>query len=159
MSEAIESGAIEVGFPSDTRFLHLLANLTRDASLLAGFPRRTAEEVALAVDEAVTNVIRHSYHGERGREIRLDYHITVEYLKIRILHGGDQVDLSRLQPPDPQRYIAERRRGGLGLVLMTRLMDKVEFDQRREGEHECSMWKYRGKAPAPRGGRRRRAGA
>lgn len=143
MHKAIEQGSIEVVIPSDTRYLHMVTNLTRSTSLLAGFPKKTCEQMALAVDEAVTNVIRHSYGNQAGHEIRIDYILTVDALRIDIRHGGGQVDLSTVEKPDLEKYIAERRRGGLGLTLMQKLMDRVEFDQTAGLEHTCCMWKYR----------------
>jgi|GEM_PF-202887 len=143
MGKAIEHGSIEVVVPSDTRYLHMVTNLTRSASLLAGFPKRTCEQMALAVDEAVTNVIRHSYGNEDWHHVRIGYTVTIEALRICIHHGGQQVDLATVEEPDLKKYIAERRRGGLGLTLMTKLMDRVEFDQSGGDEHQCCMWKYR----------------
>jgi serine/threonine-protein kinase RsbW len=143
MGKSIEQGSIEVVIPSDTRYLHMVANLTRSASLLAGFPQKTCEQMALAVDEAVTNVIRHSYSSQDGHQIQIGYTLTVDALRIDIRHGGDQVDLTAVEKPDLEKYIAERRRGGLGLTLMNKLMDRVEFDQSGSMEHECCMWKYR----------------
>ena len=154
MGKAIEQGSIEVVIPSDTRYLHMVTNLTRSASLLAGFPKKTCEQMALAVDEAVTNVIRHSYASQGGYQIQIGYTLTADALRIDIRHGGDQVNLAAVEQPDLKKYIAERRRGGLGLTLMNKLMDRVEFDQGDGVEHECCMWKYRtpsgtsGAAPA-----------
>ena len=143
MGKAVEQGSIEVVMPSDTRYLHMVTNLTRSASLLAGFARKTCEQMALAVDEAVTNVIRHSYANEGGHRIRIGYTLTTDALQIDIRHGGDQVNLAAVEKPDLEKYIAERRRGGLGLMLMNKLMDRVEFDQEEGLEHQCRMWKYR----------------
>jgi len=143
MGKAIEQGSIEVVIPSDTRYLHMVTNLTRSASLLAGFAKKTCEQMALAVDEAVTNVIRHSYENQAGHQIRIGYTLTAEALRIDIRHGGGQVNLATVEQPDLKKYIAERRRGGLGLTLMNKLMDRVEFDQSDGLEHECCMWKYR----------------
>jgi len=149
MSKAIEQGGVEVVVPSDTRFLHMVTNLTRNAARLAGFPVKTAEQMALAVDEAVTNVIRHSYDSQDGHRIRIGYTVTIDALRIDIRHGGRQVDLAAVEQPDLEKYVAERRRGGLGLTLMNKLMDRVEFDQSNKVEHQCCMWKYRTPAGAP----------
>ena len=143
MGKAIEQGSIEVVIPSDTCYLHMVTNLTRSTSLMAGFPKRTCEQMALAVDEAVTNVIRHSYDNQDGHQILIGYTLTTDALRIDIRHGGSQVDLSMVEKPDLEKYIAERRRGGLGLTLMNKLMDRVEFDQTGGMEHQCCMWKYR----------------
>jgi len=143
MVKTINQGSIEVVIPNDTRYLHMVTNLTRSASLLAGFPKKTCEQMALAVDEAVTNVIRHSYASQGGHEIQIGYTVTADALRIDIRHGGNQVDLTAVEKPDLEKYIAERRRGGLGLTLMNKLMDRVEFDQGAGMEHECCMWKYR----------------
>lgn len=149
MAKSIEEGVVQVAVPSHTQYLNMITNLTRNTSRLAGFPDKTCDQVALAVDEAVTNVIRHSYHGDNRQTLRLEYRITADYLRIDIRHGGNQVDLRKVETPDMKRYIAERRKGGLGLVLMKKLMDRVEFDQDQGADHVCCMWKFRIGAKRP----------
>src|SRR5829696_6193202 len=58
---------VEVSLPSNTRHLHALRVLTSSLAESMGFPRNEAENTALAVEEALTNVMEHSYHGDPTR--------------------------------------------------------------------------------------------
>ena len=87
-----EPETLRVTLPSDTGLLHLISNLTRNAANAAGFPDADADKVALATDEAVTNVIQHAYHGEKGRLIELLVELSDEGIEIRVIHDGDPLD-------------------------------------------------------------------
>ncbi len=48
--------------------------------------------------------------------------------EIVISDKGKQFDASAIQTPDMKDYLEHYRRGGLGVYLMKRIMDKVEFN-------------------------------
>jgi len=135
---------LRVTLPSDTGYLHLVSNLTRNAASAAGFTEADAEKVALATDEAVTNVIQHAYHGDSGHTIELRVELSEAGIEIRVIHDGDPIDESRLPEGfDPIRLVRDRRRGGIGVVLMRRLMDRVDFGTTEDQRCECRLRKYR----------------
>ena len=60
---------LELKFPSDTRYLHMVRELARRLAESTGFDEVEAEKIAMAVEEATTNVLEHAYGGEEGHEI------------------------------------------------------------------------------------------
>jgi len=97
-----------------------------------GLDAETAGKVVLAVDEALTNIMRHGYKG------RDDGPITV---LISAINGDDNggmrvviedecpgVDLSNIK----SRPIEEVRPGGLGVHILRQVMDSVAFEHRRD---------------------------
>jgi serine/threonine-protein kinase RsbW len=115
-----------------------------------GFSELEAHEVVLAVDEALTNIIRHTYHGERERYIEAMFRgLQVEAggalqdaLEIVLLDEGEPLDRNKLQPPPMQKSpIEERRPGGLGLHFISESMNEVEF-QRRNGRNQLRLLKF-----------------
>jgi len=116
--------------------------LARLAELL-GFSDSDSHLVILAVDEALTNIIRHAYKGQRERCIEVTFRLVqVAYksvpqkaLEIVLLDDGAPVDLKRLRPrPLQELPIEELKPGGLGLHFIRKNMDKVEF-RRRDGRN------------------------
>ncbi len=100
--------------------------------MAGGFNAAAAEEIAVAVGEAMTNVVEHAYRSEPGHEVRLRFVPGPSLLRIELEHRGDApgdlptgVDLGRLA--------RERRRGGLGVHLMRRLMDRVLHEEPSPG--------------------------
>jgi serine/threonine-protein kinase RsbW len=128
--------------PSQTRYLNLVTGLAKRASIAAGFDDAVAAKVSIAVDEAVTNVILHAYHGEGEHSVELELRFTAEALEIHILHSGQGIRADQMVLPDPTEYIKHPRKGGLGLLLMSRFMDEVQFKaDAASGRNECCLIK------------------
>ena len=113
--------------PSRTEFLALVRDVTRGWAGVAGFEKTDAEQIALAVDEAVTNVIEHAYGGARDKVVELRYEDRGADLQVDVVDNGLTVDPRSLPRVDLERYASEGRKGGLGVHLMGRIMDSVTF--------------------------------
>ena len=132
--------ALVLRVPSRTEFLATIRDVTRRMAEVAGFDSAQADQLALAVDEASTNVIEHAYRGAPGRTIELRFRDEGPSLCVEVVDDGDAVDPRAVPQVDLQRYASERRTGGLGMHLMGRIMDSVTF---RRGAHRnvCCMVK------------------
>jgi serine/threonine-protein kinase RsbW len=97
-----------------------------------GADARLVYHVQMAVDEACTNVFEHAYGGRPGR-LELEFECVAQCLRIHIRDWGRAFDPEGVHEPDPSQPLHERRAGGLGVFLMRKLMDRVEysFDESR----------------------------
>jgi anti-sigma regulatory factor (Ser/Thr protein kinase) len=138
---------LELKFPSESRYLHMVHQLTKHLAESTGFAPTEAEKIALAVDEATTNVIQHAYAGEPGHEIEVHFDPEGESLDIVIFHGGKALASVPVPEFDLEKLVAERRTGGLGLTIMRETMDKVEHTQAGSGKNKCVMVRYKQKTP------------
>lgn len=136
---------VELRFPSESRYLNMLHQLTKHLANATGFESSEAEKIALAVDEAATNVIQHAYGGEPGHEIEVHFDPEGESLDIVILHGGKALSSVPVPEFDLDQLVAERRTGGLGLTIMRQMMDKVEHGRAGTGKNMCVMVRYKQK--------------
>jgi anti-sigma regulatory factor (Ser/Thr protein kinase) len=136
----VEQKAFRLTIPSQTRYLNLVTGLAKRASMVAGMDDSTSAKVSIAVDEAVTNVIMHAYHGEADHLVEIELRFSDVALEIHIWHSGQGLKESQMVLPDPREYVKHPRKGGLGLLLMSRFMDEVHFS-RRAGRNECCMIK------------------
>ena len=134
------SEAFRLVIPSQTRYLNLVTGLAKRASLVAGMDDATAAKVSIAVDEAVTNVIMHAYDGEADHLVDIELRFLPSALEIHICHQGHGIREDQIVLPDPGEYVKHRRKGGLGLLLMSRFMDEVHFSEGK-GKNECCMIK------------------
>jgi len=123
--------------PSGTEFLATIRDATRRMAEVAGCDSSLAEQVSLAVDEAATNVIEHAYQGRSDRRVELRYLLAPDELRVEIVDDGAPVDPRALPKVDLRRYASEKRRGGLGVHLMGRIMDAVTFSRTAEGNVCC----------------------
>ena len=133
MRVASTTNEFKLVIPSQTRYLNLVTGLAKRAAVVAGLDDATAAKVSIAVDEAVTNVILHAYHGETEHSVELELRFTDEALEINIHHTGDGIREDKVLLPDPKEYVKHPRKGGLGLLLMSRFMDEVHFGQDQGG--------------------------
>jgi len=136
---------MELRFPSENRYLHMVHQLTKNLAEATGFEAVEAEEIALAVDEAATNVIQHAYGGEPGHEIEVHFDPEGECLNIVIFHEGKPLDSVPVPEFDLDKLVAEKRQGGLGLTIMRQMMDKVEHGRAGTGKNMCVMVRYKQK--------------
>ncbi len=100
-----------------------IAALARES----GFPDDEVANIVLAVDEACTNIIKHAYQYAPDKEIRVTVSRSSKAFEIRIEDDGRSFDPSAVHAPDLKEHLTHFRRGGLGVYLMKKLMDDVEY--------------------------------
>jgi len=113
-----------------------------------GFSEEDVANIILAVDEACTNIIKHAYQYAADREIEISIFPSTRSFEIRIYDNGKPFNPSLIRPPDLKDHIGHKRRGGLGVYLMKRLMDKVEYNFIPGKRNEVRLIKYRSNASA-----------
>ena len=134
--------------PSQTSYLALVRDLAKKMAETAGFTAAVAEQVALAVDEATTNIIEHAYRGEPGREIEIRFEDRGPELRVELIDTGQMVDPRTVPRVDIGKFVTERRTGGLGMHLMEKIMDSVTF-RRSARRNVCALVKRKESAEAP----------
>ncbi len=139
---------MELRFPSDSKYLNMVHELTRLLAETTGFETAEAEKIALAVDEATTNVVQHAYGGEAGHEIEVHFDPEGDSLDIVIFHEGKPLESMPVPAFDVDELVAEHKSGGLGLTIMRQIMDKVEHTQAGTGKNMCVMVRYKQRDPA-----------
>jgi anti-sigma regulatory factor (Ser/Thr protein kinase) len=141
-SHGVGKPSLALSFPSDNAFLSLVRDLTKKLAEGAGFDETTAGRVALAVDEATTNVIEHAYHGAKDREVLIRFRDRGPDFRVDIVDTGDMVDPRSVPRFNLEQYVSERRTGGLGMHLMGKIMDSVTF--KRSGRRNvCGLVKHK----------------
>jgi len=128
-------------FDSDPRALKPLREKLKPFLDQAGLSEKGREEVLVAVGEACTNAIRHSYLGEKGHKIRVTLHDQREKLVLKIRDYGRKIDLSRVKAPE----LPPKKAGGLGIYFMKTIMDEMEYNTRHRQGNELILTKYKGK--------------
>ena len=107
-----------------------------------GFTDEDAANIVLAVDEACTNIIKHAYQYATDKEIEVSVVAKNRSFEIRIFDNGRSFDPTTIRQPDLKEHIGHRKRGGLGVYLMKKLMDKVEYNFHRGKRNEVRLIKF-----------------
>jgi len=118
---------------SQPRYLAGLRELVLTISRRLGFGESAAGHIALAIDEALANVIRHGYEGQTDRPIFLAVSPIEENgqpagIRICIEDHARQVDPSKIKSRDLEAV----RPGGLGVHIIREIMDEVTYEPRSE---------------------------
>jgi serine/threonine-protein kinase RsbW len=144
-SSSAAKPTLVVVLPSDTAFLGVVREVTKKMAEIAGFDAAVADGIALAVDEATTNVLEHAYRGATNRTVELRFEDRGESLQVEVVDNGRAVDPKAVPQVDLSQYASERRKGGLGVHLMGKIMDSVTF-RRDGGRNVCSLIKKKSAA-------------
>jgi serine/threonine-protein kinase RsbW len=107
-----------------------------------GFSDEEVSKIALAVDEACTNIIKHAYKFDPTKDITITISAQGRTFEVTIRDTGRQFNPSEIMAPDMKEYLTHYRRGGLGIYLMKSLMDKVEYDIEPGSKNEVRLIKY-----------------
>jgi anti-sigma regulatory factor (Ser/Thr protein kinase) len=109
-----------------------LAEITRLTAELEGFCERNAVSpgslmaLNLALEEIVTNVISYGFDGG-DHEIDLELVLDDGTVQATVTDQGKEYDPLQREDPDVDAPLEERRVGGLGVLLVKRLMDDVSY--------------------------------
>jgi serine/threonine-protein kinase RsbW len=133
---------MELKISSDPRWLRMVRAMMQEISRQAGFSEMERNEISLAVDETLSNVIKHAYRGNPEGPVWLSCASENGYLEVVVRDQGQAPDPKRLEPPPPD----EIRLGGRGVFLIRSIMDEVEFE--REGETNTVRLRKYVKTPA-----------
>ncbi len=129
---------VDLAIPSDPRLLRIVRLTIMHLTELAGFVEEERKSVALAVDEACSNIIKHAYHGATDRPILIRFQLLDRGLRVLLRDYGRKADLSKIK----SRELDDIRPGGLGVHLIRSVMDVVEYDNSLEDGNLLTLEKY-----------------
>lgn len=135
----------ELILPNDTSCLSLARNYVQELCALAGLESEEAQALVLAADEACTNTIEHAFEPGEAGVYAVKGELTPLALTLAFHDRGLPFDASLApvyRPPEDADLEAASTRG-LGLYLIRRAVDEVQWiNHGREGK-ELRLTKYR----------------
>lgn len=125
MSESNNTYSISVH--ASTKHLAEVRDFVAKYAAEFGFKKQDVADIRLAVDEAYTNIIKHSYKHDEQKLVDIELGYDSNEFWVSLLDTGDAFDPSNYSKPDVRQKIKEKKRGGVGVYLIKRLMDNVEY--------------------------------
>jgi anti-sigma regulatory factor (Ser/Thr protein kinase) len=125
--------------PSDPRYLCVVRGAIGPLAAVIGWDESECLAIVLAVDEALTNVIRHSYHNRTDALMELECRESADGLEIRLMDNGEAPDRSKICA----REIGCDQPGGLGTHIIQEVMDKVSYEESPEGNRFVAIKQLR----------------
>ncbi|MBM2816029.1 MAG: putative anti-sigma regulatory factor, serine/threonine protein kinase [Ignavibacteria bacterium] len=92
-----------------------------------GFSSEEAQSIALAVDEACSNLIKHTFNFDTLKEICVQVNFDKNQFIVNILDEGTPFNPLDVTPQDMNEYFKNYKRGGLGIPIIRKIMDEISY--------------------------------
>lgn len=97
-----------------------------DEALEGVGPGVDRREVKLVLEELFTNCVRHNRSTDQDVQVELE--AQENELRIVVTDSGvEPFDVTQVAPVDPDAPLQERREGGMGIHLVRRLCDDLQY--------------------------------
>jgi sigma-B regulation protein RsbU (phosphoserine phosphatase) len=95
-----------------------------------GVPTPIRQQINLVLDELLSNVISYAFEDDEEREIDVRIELSSDRLAVTIADDGIPFNPFSSAPPDTSLSLEERELGGLGIHVVSKLMDEVSYNRR-----------------------------
>lgn len=140
----------KITFAAELRAFTLLEDFLVELSNEFQFPSKILKQLLVVVDEVFTNIVVHGYicnkeevpnseHAEikNGKEciiLHFSFDITKKILVLKFIDTARAYNPLEVKEPDIYADLEGRAVGGLGIFLVKKLMDSVEY-MREDGRN------------------------
>ncbi len=121
-----------VVFSGRFKSLAKISKFVKKHAKAAGLDDADIYAVELAVDEACSNIIEHAYQGEGVGKIECACNVSANGLTITLRDNGKAFEMDQVPQPDINRPLQHRTKGGLGVFLIRKMMDDVQYSSTPE---------------------------
>jgi anti-sigma regulatory factor (Ser/Thr protein kinase) len=134
----MKSNRIEISIPAKPQFLKIIRLTVRHICEVVGFSKEDHNNITLAVDEACTNIIKHTYEGATAKPIHFSCEVHKDRVEFFLRDFGKKLNISDIK----SRQLDDIRPGGLGVHLIKSVMDEVVYENDFETGNQIHLIKY-----------------
>ncbi|MFH1943264.1 MAG: SpoIIE family protein phosphatase [bacterium] len=138
----------EYKVPADLDYLGEMRDFVTRIGRKYGVSERIINAFKLAIDEAGTNIIRHAYRDWEGF-ITIQMIIRDKNVTVALIDQGHTFNPNNVRDPDLQRYVDIGKKGGLGIFIIRRVIDEIDYRKTIHG-NELRLTKHRDVSPRKR---------
>ena len=145
MNDGSNEATIEIALENDLRKIARVAARIDEFCSAHGVSPKTAYAVNLAIDELLTNTISYGYDDDEPHRIEVILRLEEKTLVVALVDDSAPFDPTEMREPDIDapmdgRETDGREMDGLGLLLVNRTMDGVEY-RRQSGCNVVTLTK------------------
>jgi serine/threonine-protein kinase RsbW len=132
----------ELTIPAKIDSIVPIRNLIEKVGFRYAFTSKIIYATKLAVEEALTNIIRHGIINTSDEKIIIQILVRPDSLGVILIDQGPSFDPIQVNNPDIAKYIDIGKRGGLGIFMIRKIMDEFHYFVTDRG-NEIHLIKYR----------------
>lgn len=121
-------------FPASVDQLHVMLQFVTMNARLSGFESGQFLQIELALEEVIVNIIEHGYKNSSG-SIEIQCSFTETGLEVKLSDRGF--------PFNPLMPLEGPVIGGYGLPLLTKIVDRFEYEYTNDQNLLTLIWKNR----------------
>lgn len=112
--------------------LQQIRNFIIEELRIKQLPEIDIHSMVLAVDEVCANLIIHSNNCSLDNSIEVIMVIKKNKIVFDIIDHGVGFDIRNYPEPDIKEIIKAKKKGGVGLMLVKRIMDEIDFIKKKD---------------------------
>jgi sigma-B regulation protein RsbU (phosphoserine phosphatase) len=116
--------------PCDVNEITRLVEMVEEVCGEVGLPPSATMQVNLALEEAVVNVMNYAYPLGKDGDVTIEAEANTERIKFVVSDSGQPFDPTIKEEVDIAQPLEERAIGGLGIHLIRRYMDSINYERR-----------------------------
>ncbi len=113
-----------------------------------GVPEPVLLVVDLALEEWLSNILKYAHTDTLQHDILIRFQITERGIRLVVEDDGQPFNPLNQPPPDISAPLEERTPGGLGILMIRKFMDRVEYAH-SGGRNILTLTKYVDFEPPP----------
>ncbi len=126
---------ISIKINSDISYIPYVLAITNSYSETIGFDENICKKITIAVEEVLTNIIKHSYKFQKDKIIVIEFGFADDKIIIKVKHKGAGFKIKDYECQKIEQIKKERKKGGFGIFLIKKFMDDIIAGEEKG-------WKY-----------------
>jgi len=130
-----------IEIPSKVEALYQACEFVVNISRNMGFADADISKIKISVYEACINVIEHAYHSDPTKKVKVGAEIFPDKLIVSVFDKGDGFRVEDIKIFNAKEAVDNRKRGGMGIPIIKRSMDDVQYIRDSKNSNRLVMVK------------------
>lgn len=127
--------------PADVGQLRRIREFITQVSAAAGFSESDQMRIVMAVDESLANIIEHGVREVPGATVKIEVNFGPGEVTVVLTDRGPKFDPFARPDIDLGKHIKAGNKRGLGVFLIRRLVDEMDYRWSESGENVLRLVK------------------
>lgn len=123
----MSDSAVRVRIRNRVEEMPVIADALERLAIDHQLPSAIMQQVSVALDEVVSNVIRHGFPGDGEHWIDVSLQVAEDSMVVEVKDDGIPFDPLQYRRPPPEGTLRTREIGGVGILFVCALMDRLRY--------------------------------